>query len=145
MNPGEAAGKELDDESLLAALTLAPGVYSRNRMFDLYERNGRAKSLRATAYRLRGIASTWLERADASLSLTPHERGFELVLAVPSMAYRRTLYVSAFERGLLALLLEKVSARAAAQTAEAARRVYPRISGDEKSRVETALARLTTA
>lgn len=135
-------GPELDDESLLAALTLAPGVYSRNRMFDLYERNGRAKQLRAAAYRLRGIASTWLERPDASLSLVPHERGFELVLDVPSMAYRRTLFVSAFERGLLALLLEKASARAEAQIVG---RTHPLVSTDEKSRVEIALARLTAA
>ena len=136
-----ASGAGLDDESLLAALTLAPGVYSRNRMFDLYERNGRAKALRASAYRLRGIASTWLERPDATLTLAPHERGFELVLDVPSMAYRRTLYVSAFERGLLALLLEK----AAAREAEATRRAHPLVSLDEKSRVEVALARLTAA
>lgn len=140
-----SAPSALDDESLLAALTLAPGVYSRNRMFDLYEQNGRAKALRASAYRLRGIASTWLERPDASLALSRQGEGFALVLDVPSMAYRRTLMVSEFERGLLALLLEKAATRAVLQDASAASRMHPEASALERSRVESALARLTAA
>lgn len=137
--PTAAEASGLDDESLLAALTLAPGVYSRNRMFHLYEQNGRAHQLRARANRLRGVARMWLERPDATLSTGPHAEGVELVLEVPSMAYRRTLRLTEFERGLLALLLEKVV------ESMPARRTELVVSLHEKTRVETALARLSAA
>ena len=137
--PSEADASELDDESLLAALTLAPGVYSRNRMFHLYERNARALELRARANRLRGVARMWLERTDAALSLQGQGQGLELVLDVPSMAYRRTLRITEFERGLLALLVEK------AVGPMPTRSVALAASLDDKSRVESALARLTAA
>lgn len=130
---------QLDDESLLAALTLAPGVYSRNRMFDLYERNGRAKLLRARANRLRGVVRMWHERPDAAISLEPHPEGVQIVLVVPSMAYRRTLLITEFERGLLALLLEK----AAPGVSDRALGVEVTLEG--KNRVQIALSRLSAA
>lgn len=132
-----APEQHLDDESLLAALTLAPGVYSRNRMFDLYEQNGRAKLLRARANRLRGVVRMWHERADATLSLAPHEGGVEIGLDVPSMAYRRSLRVTEFERGLLALLLEKALAAAPERSVDI------EVNPLDRARVQAALSRLT--
>lgn len=137
--PSEADARELDDESLLAALTLAPGVYSRNRMFHLYERNGRAKLLRGRANRLRGVARMWLERPDATMSIRGRDVDLELVLEVPSMAYRRTLVITEFERGLLALLVEKATSNEPTRSVELA------LGTDDKSRVQSALARLSAA
>ena len=129
----------LDDESLLAALTLAPGVYSRNRMFQLYEESGRAMALRGRANRLRGVARMWLERPDATLTIGPHPDGCELSLDVPSMAYRRTLRVTEFERSLLALLIEKASSHDPTRKADLV------VDRGDQERVQTALARLPAA
>lgn len=129
-----SGARALDEEALLAAMTLVPGVYSRNRMFDLYEQHASAKALRTRAARLRGLARTWLERPDAELGVTPRGEGFELVLAVPSLSLRRILQLSDFERSLLVMLFDKASARAGRSALE--------VHAADRQRVEGALARL---
>lgn len=125
----------VDDEALLAAMTLVPGVYSRNRMFDLYERRASAKQLRTRAARLRGLVRTWLERADSQLDVTAREGGYDVVLTVPSLSFRRRLHISELEHVLLALLFDKAKSRAG-------RTALP-VRPEDRQRVERALSRLS--
>lgn len=110
-------------------MIVAPGVYARNRMFDLFTSPG-ARRARMRAGLVRGIVPQ-LARADA-LSLTPamSEGCFVLRYAIATIRLTRLVELSAVELAALRL----VAARAGVHA-------LPLAPGD-RHLVATALARL---
>lgn len=99
-------------EALIVAMTLAPGVYARNRMFSFYEKND-GKKARARASMLRGIVRH-LGRAEAlSVVSDPesNETRFVLRYDLPSMCLSRVAELSRIELAALRVLAERASAR----------------------------------
>jgi hypothetical protein len=128
-------------EALTVAMALAPGVYARNRMFELFANAGvqRAKSRAAT---LRGIVKQ-LDRACA-LTLERETDGpagrdargeidFVLRYEIPSMRLTRVVELSRVELATLRVL----GARAGVACLP--------IADDDRALVDAALTRLLTA
>lgn len=123
-------------EALTVAMALAPGVYARNRMFELFANVGvqRAKSRAAT---LRGIVKQ-LGRASA-LTLEREgpggsgERGFVLRYEIPAMSLSRVAELTRIEVATLRVLASRAGA--------------PCMGAEDEDRVivDTALARLLDA
>jgi hypothetical protein len=120
-------------ESLTVAMALAPGVYARNRMYELFANAGvkRAKSRAAT---LRGIVKH-LGRASALRVEPGSTRELEYVLRyeIPALCLSRVVELSRVELATLRVL--------------AARAGAPCMLPEDEDRVlvETALARLLLA
>ena len=142
---GRAARGPADEarvEALTVAMALAPGVYARNRMFDLFANAGvqRAKSRAAT---LRGIVkhlgracALTLERDASEGAAARDSRGqvaFVLRYEIPLMNLTRVVDLSRVELAALRLL----AARAGAST------LLP--DDEDRALVETALTRLLVA
>ncbi len=117
-----------DPDALLCALVLTPATYSRNRFFALY-RDPRFERVRRRAQRLRGLLRQIARADDASVTFEASEEGHVLVLAVPSLGFRRRTLLGALERHLV----EYVLGRARGEAPPAAR-----------AAVEGALARLVS-
>ncbi len=117
-------------EALTAAMALAPGVYARNRMFELFANVGvqRAKSRAAT---LRGIVKQ-LGRA-SSLTLEAEGLGFVLRYEIPAMSLTRVTELTRVELATLRVL----ASRSGAPCFSAA--------DEDRALVDTALARLLAA
>ena len=142
---GRAPRASVDEarvEALSVAMALAPGVYARNRMFDLFANAGvqRAKSRAAT---LRGIVkhlgracALTLERDASEGAAARDSKGqvaFVLRYEIPLMNLTRVVELSRVELAALRLL----AARAGAST------LLP--DDEDRVLVETALARLLVA
>jgi hypothetical protein len=139
---GSAPADEARVEALTVAMALAPGVYARNRMFDLFANHGvqRAKSRAAT---LRGIVkhlgracALTLERDTSEGCAARDSNGqvaFVLRYEIPLMRLTRVVELSRVELAALRLL----AARAGVST----------LLADDEDRVlvETALTRLLVA
>lgn len=96
---------EADVPALTLAMALAPGVYSRNRFFALFE----AKPLRrarARAWVLRSVARD-VARGPCEVSVASRDAAVELALEVPSLAFTRRVRLSALELAGLRVLLAK--------------------------------------
>ena len=117
-------------ESLTVAMALAPGVYARNRMFELFASVGvqRAKGRAAT---LRGIVKQ-LGRA-SSLTLEAEGLGFILRYEIPAMSLMRVAELTRVELATLRVL----ASRAGAPCLGAA--------DEDRALVDGALARLLAA
>jgi hypothetical protein len=117
-------------EALTVAMALAPGVYARNRMFDLFANVAvqRAKSRAAT---LRGIVKH-LGRA-SSLTLEPEGLGFVLRYEIPMLSLSRVVELSPVELATLRVLATRGGA--------------PCLNAGDEDRavVDTTLARLLDA
>lgn len=130
---------ELRVEALTVAMALAPGVYARNRMFDLFANAAvqRAKSRAAT---LRGLVKH-LVRASSLTLTTPtstpaSEAGaadYVLRYEIPSLALIRTAELSRVELATLRALASRSGVAA-----------LPLDDGD-RALIESALARLLLA
>jgi len=100
-------------EALTCAMALAPGVYSRNRMFDFFAKAGIARA-KCRAAVLRGIVRH-LGHAHA-VSLSPEdavasgESGFVLRYQIPQMRLERLAFISRLELAVLRLLATRASA-----------------------------------
>lgn len=130
-------------EALTVAMIVAPGVYARNRMFDLFAAEG-ARRARARAGLVRGIVPQ-LARA-SSVTVTGEAQGAELVAwndapSSPPMSFvlryvvlavrlTRVVQLSAVELAALRLVAERANLR-----------VLPP-STDDKALVSKALASL---
>lgn len=92
-------------------MVVAPGVYARNRMFDLFTSAG-ARRARARAAVVRGIVPQ-LGRATAITLETPDgPRGsYVLRYLVPSMRLTRVVELSAVELAALRVVAERASVR----------------------------------
>jgi len=119
-------------EALTVAMALAPGVYARNRMFDLFANVGvqRAKSRAAT---LRGIVRHLGRASSLVLALALEGGGFVLRYEIPVMSLSRVVELSRVELATLRVLASRAGA--------------PCMSADDEDRalVDTSLARLLDA
>jgi hypothetical protein len=120
-------------EALTVAMALAPGVYARNRMFDLFA-NVAVRRAKARAATLRGIVKH-LARASA-LTLESEAGGFVLRYEIPVMSLSRVVELTSVELATLRVL----AARAGAPCA-------PSLAAGQADRVlvDTTLARLLDA
>ena len=117
-------------EALTVAMALAPSVYARNRMFDLFA-NVTVQRAKARAATLRGVVKQ-LGRAE-SLTLDAHDRGFVLRYDIPAFSLSRTVELTRVELATLRVL----ASRAGAPCMNAVH--------DDRTLVETTLARLLDA
>ena len=126
LSPADAARVE----ALTVAMALAPGVYARNRMFDLFANVAvqRAKSRAAT---LRGIVKH-LGRA-SSLTLEREGVSFVLRYEIPALSLSRVAELTRVELATLRVLASRAGA--------------PCMNADDEDRalVDTSLARLLDA
>jgi hypothetical protein len=100
----------VDDEALLCALVLAPGTFSRNRFFGLFE-NPKRKRLRRRASRVRGIIRQ-LVSPDRGHAEILGERVLEdgqvlLRYQVEELGYSRTAALSRLEAAALRYSLHR--------------------------------------
>ena len=99
-------------EALTVAMVVAPGVYVRNRMFDLFTCMG-ARRARTRAGVLRGIIPQ-LSRATA-VTLSGEARGsettFVLRYVIPAIRMTRVVELSATELAALRLVAERANIR----------------------------------
>jgi hypothetical protein len=106
-------------EALTVAMALAPGVYTRNRMFDFFAQEF-VQHARTRAGVLRGIVPQ-LGRA-TNLSLTSETRGeahvFVLRYAVSAIRLSRVVELTPSELSALRVLAERSSVTALAPTDE---------------------------
>jgi hypothetical protein len=111
-----------DADALLAALVLAPDVYSRNRFFELY-RDTDLRRVRARATQLRGVVRhlgggtriEGLERREGP------DGSVKVRYGIASLKFRRSLTLSRFEAALIDVALAR--ARNEAPPADAGVRV----------------------
>jgi hypothetical protein len=115
-------------EALTVAMVIAPGVYARNRMFDLFTTAG-ARRARARAAVVRGIILQ-LGRATSLVMERKESGSVVLRYAIPAMGLTRVVELSPPELGALRLAAERANVR-----------VLPSEEGD-KELVTEALARL---
>jgi hypothetical protein len=101
----------LDEAALVIAMTVVPGLYSRNRMFALFT-DARFRRARKRAVGLRlavrqlsnpNVRSVALERAAAGSS-------WRLTYELPTLAYGRRLTLSDAERACVLFLLQRSGA-----------------------------------
>lgn len=100
-------------EALTVAMVVAPGVYARNRLFDLLSGPG-GKRARMRAATVRGLVAQ-LARA-SGLTLASESRGGEVVhvlrYRIPSMGLTRVVDLSSAELSALRLVAERAGVRA---------------------------------
>jgi len=130
-----SAGKTLatvDDEALLCVLVLAPGAFSRNRFFGLFDNPSR-KKLRRRAGRVRGIVRQLLSPIRGSAEVLG-ERVLEdgqvlLRYQIAELGFSRTAALSRLEAAALRYALHR-----------AGRGELP---DDDRALVEDAVSRLS--
>jgi hypothetical protein len=109
---GESGFDERQVEALTVAMIVAPGVYVRNRMFDLFAKTG-ARHAKKRAAVVRGVVAQ-LGRASA-VSLTTEPRGAESVFVlrygIVAMRLTRVVELSAAELAALRLVAERANLR----------------------------------
>jgi hypothetical protein len=95
-------------EALTVAMVVAPGVYARNRMFELLSSPG-ARRARSRAASIRGVVRQ-LARA-SGLTVTTETRGVETLFVVryviPAVRLTRVVELSAAELAALRLVAER--------------------------------------
>lgn len=118
-------------EGLLAALTLAPGTWSRNKFFELYK-DPKMQGIRRRAGLLRGIVRHLARGAVEALSerQDPVSGDWLLEYRVPDLNLSRTVRLSPFERAVLRVTLARAKGEWATEP--------------WKSAVDDALAKLGT-
>lgn len=105
-------------EPLIVAMTLAPGVFSRNRHFELY-RHGDAVRARRRAAELRGIARQLGTLTIAELSLASRPDGvWTLSFAAPEVSLRRECRVTRAELAALRTVIARAGSNALGFAAE---------------------------
>jgi hypothetical protein len=108
--PRELGEKQI--EALAVAMIVAPGVYVRNRMFDLFTSRG-AQRARTRAGIVRGILPQ-LARAN-TVSLSTEMRGGEIVFvlryAIAAVRLTRVVELSSAELAALRVVAERANVR----------------------------------
>lgn len=120
--------RELDEEALVIAMTIAPSAYSRNRMFELFSQAG-AKRARTRAAELRGIVRQ-LARAE-DVSIEPRGSKLHLSYTLPRLHFQRKVILSLVEAVAIHHLAERLSI------------ACPEIPGGDPKMLSAILSRLT--
>ena len=118
-----------DVAALTAAMALVPGLYSRNKMFALFEQS-EVRRARARARMLRGLLRV-IGHAHADVELVNKDGRVRLHYRIARLRLERTVQISEFELSVLRVLL-------ASGPRPRALEVVP----SDMPRVEEALARL---
>ncbi len=92
-----------DVAALTAAMALVPGLYSRNRMFALFEQS-EVRRARARARMLRGLLRV-VGHADADVDLTHHHDRVTLHYRIERLRLERTIQITEFELSVVRVLL----------------------------------------
>ncbi len=128
--PGSRRPPPLDADALLCALVLAPGTYSRNRFFQLFE-VPQLKRARRRAKRVRGIIRQLLGQGREPAEIVG-ERVLEdrvlLRFQIRDLNYQRTTSLSPLEAALIHYSLNKQQGAP--------------VSEEDRKLVENALVRL---
>lgn len=99
-------------EALTVAMVVAPGVYVRNRMFDLFTSAG-ARRARTRAGVLRGIVPQLVHAS--AVTLTGEARGrdttFVLRYVIPAIRLTRVVELSGTELAALRVVAERANIR----------------------------------
>ena len=122
---------QVDPEALLCALVLAPGTYSRNRFFGLFE-DPRFRRVRRRAARVRGIVRQLVSSGGARGEVVG-----EQVLSNGNVILRYRVGELAFERTTALSALEAATLRYALHRAGEGP-----LDPEDRERVERALERL---
>ena len=99
----------LDGDALLCALVLAPGTYSRNRFFQLFEAPNLRRA-RRRAKRVRGIVRQLLGQGLTRAEIVGEQVLEDRVLLrfqVPRLNYQRTTSLEPLEAALIRYVLHK--------------------------------------
>ena len=115
--------------AVTAAMAMVPGLYSRNRMFALFN-DPLVRRARSRARTIRGLVR-FVGRADAEVELAVHDDRVSVSYRIARLRLSRTVQVGEFELALLRVLL--------------ARGPHPAILDEhptDRPRVEAALATL---
>lgn len=98
-------------DGLLAALTLAPATWSRNRFFDLYKDPG-VQNVRRRAGLLRGVVRHLSHAAVEGLEERQDGDRWVLSYRVPDLGLSRTVVLTAFENAVLRVTLARAKGEA---------------------------------
>lgn len=106
-----------DPEALLVALVIAPGTYSRNKFFELYE-NADLRHARRRAQLVRSVIKDLTEPWPYPGSIPPHPKpviveerkqsdGLHLTYEIANFGYRRSTILSSVETAALRYALHR--------------------------------------
>jgi hypothetical protein len=106
-------GDERRIEALTVAMALAPGVYTRNRMFDFFAK-GAVQRARSRAATVRGIVPHLLRAQTVSIAnegphTTTGEPSFVLRYRIPSVRLARVVELSRAELAALRVLAARAN------------------------------------
>lgn len=93
----------LDEDGLLAALVLAPGTYSRNQHFDLYQRHDLAR-IQRRARVVRSLVRMLVREEAKSVSKSPEGAWVVVRVEIPALGLRRTARLTPIEFDLVEFL-----------------------------------------
>lgn len=110
--------RDLDLAALTVAMSVAPGVYARNRMFAFFARGIAAKA-RSRAKLVRSVVMQ-ISRAKglANLVLVERDGAWGLSFAIPTMGFTRSLTLTREELAALRYLLGRVGSQTLPATEE---------------------------
>jgi hypothetical protein len=105
--------------ALLAALVIAPGVFTRNRHFELLS-SGAGSRARKQAKVLRGLVAHLARTTPAAEQVTFVTTGAQVALGyvIPSMNYTRNIRISAFEARLVRYVVARQYGAGSAENSE---------------------------
>ena len=98
-------------DGLLAALTLAPATWSRNRFFDLYKDPG-VQQVRRRAGLLRGVVRHLAHGGVEALVERQDGDSWVLAYRVPALGLSRTVVLTGFENAVLRVTLARAKGEA---------------------------------
>ncbi len=114
-------------ESLTVAMALAPGVYSRNRMYHLFQQPG-VQRAKFRAAMLRGLVKQL--KSATCIALTDDGNHHVLRYEVPTLSLSRVAQLSRVELATLRVLLDRAAVKVLA------------VESGDRQLVDTTLARL---
>jgi len=138
-DPSPPASGSLDVDALTVAMAIAPGVYSRNRFFDLFKAP-ELRRARSRALLVRGIVQhlTMLQRDGediaSSVAFERHAGRVGVRYTVPSLHFERRTEISELEASCVFFLAERASLPGLAPTAaerDGLHRALLRLAGGE--------------
>lgn len=92
-------------DALTAAMAMVPGLYSRNRMFQLFT-DPMVRRARSRARLIRGLVR-FLGRADAEVEMHHHDGRVRVSYRIERLRLSRTVQIGEFELALLRVLLAR--------------------------------------
>ncbi|HEY1958847.1 MAG TPA: hypothetical protein VGH28_24710 [Polyangiaceae bacterium] len=92
-------------DALTAAMAMVPGLYSRNRMFQLFK-DPMVRRARSRARMIRGLVR-FVGRADAEVEMLHHDGRVRVSYRIARLRLARMVQIGEFELALLRVLLAR--------------------------------------